>query len=160
VGGTDGGFPESRGGDPGGLGQEVEGSRVAFAGFGEEIDGGGREDLAVESGAADVPVDVGGDLLAGQRLEHRTRFQFLENHGSRVLAEPFLPIANFTFFVHPTTTLSPQRVLSSLFYFCHAQSCPSQVNGNALGCKPHAVHILRRFFGIAVGGGTEKTARS
>jgi hypothetical protein len=51
------------------LGQEVEGSRVAFAGFGEEIDGGGREDLAVESGAADVPVDAGGDLLAGQRQE-------------------------------------------------------------------------------------------
>ncbi|MFA7234413.1 MAG: hypothetical protein WC076_09900, partial [Terrimicrobiaceae bacterium] len=62
-----------------------------------------------------------------------TRFQFLENHGSRFLAEPFLPISNFTFFVHPTTTLSPQRVLFSLFYFCQAQSCPSQVNGNASG---------------------------
>ncbi|MFA7235162.1 MAG: hypothetical protein WC076_13740, partial [Terrimicrobiaceae bacterium] len=41
-------------------------------------------------------------------------------------------IANFTFFVHPTTTLLPQRVLFSLFYFCHAQSCLSQANGNAL----------------------------
>ena len=69
VGGTDGGFSESRGGDPGGLGQKVECSRVAFAGLGEEIDGGGSEDLAVESGAADVPVNVGGDLLAGQGLE-------------------------------------------------------------------------------------------
>jgi len=69
MGGSDGGLSESRGGDPGGLGQEVEGSRVAFAGFGEEIDGGGREDLAVESGAADVPVDARGDLLAGQRQE-------------------------------------------------------------------------------------------
>jgi hypothetical protein len=28
------------------LGEEVEGSRVAFAGFGEEINGGGGEDLA------------------------------------------------------------------------------------------------------------------
>src|SRR5690606_8006913 len=54
------------GGKPGGLGQEAEGARVAFAGFGQQIDGRGSEDVAVESGAGDVPVEVGGDVFAWQ----------------------------------------------------------------------------------------------
>jgi len=57
------------GGEPGGLGQEAKGSRVAFAGFGQQIDSGGSEDVAVESGAGDVPVEVRGDVFAGQRSQ-------------------------------------------------------------------------------------------
>jgi hypothetical protein len=35
------------GGNPSGLGQKAQGSGVAFAGFGQQIDGGGGEDVAV-----------------------------------------------------------------------------------------------------------------
>ena len=69
VGGFDVGCSGTSGCEPGGLGEEVEGSRVSFAGLGEEIDGGGGEDLAVESGEGDVPVEVGSDVLAGQGME-------------------------------------------------------------------------------------------
>jgi len=73
VAGFDVGGAGTSGGEPGGLGEEVEGSRVAFAGFGEEIDGGRGEDLAVESGAGEVPVEVGSDIV----------FEIMENRMKR-----------------------------------------------------------------------------
>jgi hypothetical protein len=47
------------------LGEKVESSQVAFTGFGEKINGGWGEDLAVESGACEMPVEVGCDILSG-----------------------------------------------------------------------------------------------
>jgi hypothetical protein len=65
--GFDAGRRSAGGGDPCGAGEEVESAGVALAGFGEQIDGGAGEDFAIESGAGEVPVEVGGDFLAGQR---------------------------------------------------------------------------------------------
>ena len=36
------------------------------AGLGEQVDGGGLEDVAIQSGAADLPVEVGGDRGRGE----------------------------------------------------------------------------------------------
>ena len=68
--GFDRGSGGTGGGDPCGLGQEVEDPGVALAGLGQQIDRGWREDVAIQAGAADMPVEVGGDVLAGQRGEH------------------------------------------------------------------------------------------
>jgi len=65
----DRGFTKSCGGEPCGLGQEIEGSWVALAGFGEQIGGGLGEDVAIQAGAAQMPAQVGSDVLAGQGLE-------------------------------------------------------------------------------------------
>jgi len=42
------GFTKSCGAEPGGLGQEIEGSWVAVAGFREQIGGGLGEDVAIQ----------------------------------------------------------------------------------------------------------------
>jgi hypothetical protein len=52
---------------PGGLGQEAKSAGVSLAGFGEQIDGGGSEDVTVGSGAGDVPLEVSGEGFARQR---------------------------------------------------------------------------------------------
>lgn len=67
--GMDGGGSAAGGGEPGGLGQKVEGAGVALAGFGKQVDGGGFDNVAFQSRAADLPVEVGGDVLAGQGKE-------------------------------------------------------------------------------------------
>jgi hypothetical protein len=54
------------GGDPGGLGEQAEDAGIAFAGFCEHVGGGRAEDVAVEAGAGDVPVEVAGDVFERQ----------------------------------------------------------------------------------------------
>jgi hypothetical protein len=51
------------------VGEEVEGSGDGLGGFGEEVDGSGGEDVAVEAGLADVPVEVGWDVVARESGE-------------------------------------------------------------------------------------------
>ena len=67
--GFDGGCARTGGGEPGSLGKEIDGAQVAVTGFGEEIYRGGSEDIAGEAGAVDVPVEVGGNVLAWQGME-------------------------------------------------------------------------------------------
>jgi fatty acid desaturase len=55
----------SGGVQPGGLGEEAEDAGVALAGFGEQVDGGGGENVAIQACTRDVPVEVRGDLFAG-----------------------------------------------------------------------------------------------
>ncbi|NJL18818.1 MAG: hypothetical protein HC901_00375 [Bdellovibrionaceae bacterium] len=43
--GKDGEGGGACGGEPGGLGEEIEGAGIAVAGFGEEVEGGGGEDV-------------------------------------------------------------------------------------------------------------------
>ena len=64
--GLDGERVAAGGGDPCGLGEQAEDAGIAFAGFGEQVGGGRVKDFALESGAGDVPVEVGGDVLAGE----------------------------------------------------------------------------------------------
>jgi len=66
----DGGGTTPGGTEPGGLGQEVEGAWIALTGLGKQIDGCGLKDVAFQSGAADLPVEVWGDVVPGQRGEH------------------------------------------------------------------------------------------
>ena len=70
VGGQDLGGGFARGGEPCGLGEEVECSGVSLAGLGEQVDGGGIEDVALQAGATDLPVEVCGDLVAFEGGEH------------------------------------------------------------------------------------------
>ena len=65
----DGGGVSARGDEPGGLGEEVEGSGDGIGGFGEEVYGSLGEDIAIEAGLADVPVEVGWDVVAGKSEE-------------------------------------------------------------------------------------------
>ena len=69
--GLDGERSAAGGGDPGGLGEEAEDAGIAFAGFGEHVEGGGIEDVALESGARQVPVEVSGDVFAREFRESR-----------------------------------------------------------------------------------------
>ena len=64
--GLDGERTAAGGGDPCGLGEQAEDAEIAFAGLGEHVGGGGVEDVAVEAGAGDVPVEVAGDVFERQ----------------------------------------------------------------------------------------------
>ncbi len=57
------------GDESGGLGEEVEGSEGGIGGFGEQVDGSWGEDIATDAGLADVPVEVGWDVVAGKSGE-------------------------------------------------------------------------------------------
>ena len=59
----------SSGGEPGGLGEQIEGSGIALGGLGQQVDGGGLEDVAIQAGPAEVPAEVAGEQLAWQRGE-------------------------------------------------------------------------------------------
>ena len=61
--GLDGGGVSSSGDEPGGLGEEVECSGDGIGGFGEQVDGSWSEDIAIEAGLGDVPVEVGWDVV-------------------------------------------------------------------------------------------------
>jgi hypothetical protein len=57
--GLDGGGVSASGDEPCGSGEEVECSGDGIGGFGEQIDRSLGEDIAIEAGLADVPVEVG-----------------------------------------------------------------------------------------------------
>lgn len=59
----DGGGVSASGDEPGGLGEEVEGSGDGIGGFGEQVDRSLCEDIAIEAGLGDVPVEVGWDVV-------------------------------------------------------------------------------------------------
>ena len=58
----DGGGVSARGDEPGGLGEEAECSGDGIGGFGEQVDGSWSEDIAIEAGLTDVPVEVVWDV--------------------------------------------------------------------------------------------------
>ena len=66
----DGGGTTPGGTEPGGLGQKVESARVALTGLGKQIDGSGLKDVALQSGTADLPVEVRGDVMPSQWGKH------------------------------------------------------------------------------------------
>ena len=67
--GFDGGGGGTSSDEPCGLGEEVEGSGIAGACFGKKVECGGSDNVTLESGTTDLPLEVGGDGFAGQRLE-------------------------------------------------------------------------------------------
>jgi hypothetical protein len=66
---VDRGGVSASGDEPGGLGEEVEGSGDGIEGFGEEVDGSWGEDVAIEAGLTDVPVEVRWVVVAGKSGE-------------------------------------------------------------------------------------------
>lgn len=59
----DGEGVSASGDEPGGLGEEVEGSGDGIGGFGEQVDRSLCEDIAIEAGLGDVPVEVSWDVV-------------------------------------------------------------------------------------------------
>ena len=55
------------------MGEEVLGSGDGFGGFGGEVDGSRGEDVAIEAGLADVPVDAAGGVGAGTDGRYKNR---------------------------------------------------------------------------------------
>ena len=59
----DGGGVSASSDEPGGLGEEVEGSGDGIGGFSEQVDRSLCEDIAIEAGLGDVPVEVCWDVV-------------------------------------------------------------------------------------------------